>query len=61
MDSTNDKVNVESVIVAYTVTDGAQPLLVVGKKRPGNMPDILNAVEGERATRIWIELISPKK
>ena len=36
-------------------------LLVVGKKTPGDVPNIINAIKGEDAVRLYKELTTQKK
>ena len=36
-------------------------LLVVGRKTPGAVPDIINAIQGEDAVRLYNELTTRKE
>ena len=54
------KSNVTTLLVSYTETPGQEPLLVVAKKAVGVVPEVINAVQGSRATDIYKSLINGK-
>ena len=54
------KTNVTTLLVSYTETPGQEPLLVVAKKEVGVVPEVINAVQGTRATDIYKSLINGK-
>lgn len=49
---------IDSFIISYMEYEGDPDdnLLLVGTKAPGQPPDILNAITGERATKLYKEL-----
>ncbi len=54
------KSNLTTLLVSYTETPGQEPLLVVAKKAVGVVPEVVNAVQGTRATDIYKSLINGK-
>ena len=54
------KSNVTTLLVSYTETPSQEPLLVVAKKEVGVVPEVINAVQGTRATDIYKSLINGK-
>lgn len=53
---------IDSVLVSYshnTVTDTS--ILCVGKKRPNETVEVINAFQGEEADRLWKELTTNKE
>ena len=52
--------SVTTLLVSYTETPGQEPLLVVVKKAVGVVPEVVNAVQGIRATDIYKSLINGK-
>ena len=53
---------IDSILVSYshnTVTDTS--ILCVGKKRPNQTVEVINAFQGEEATRLWEELTDKKE
>ena len=53
---------IESILVSYShnaVTDTS--ILCVGKKRPNQTVEVINAFQGEEATRLWEELTDKKE
>lgn len=57
----NGKIKTESILVSVTYdTDNKVNLMVVGKKRPNESVDIINAFQGEDAARLYNELITKK-
>ena len=52
----------DSCIVAIDFANGKDnTVLIVGKKKPNMDIDIVNAIQGEDAIRLWNELITQKK
>lgn len=52
----------ESVIVSFNPTESLETaLLVVGKKHPKKDVEIVNAIQGIEAERLWKQLTSDKK
>lgn len=45
---------IDSLIISYL--DKEKPLMVVGRKRSNESVEIVNAFEGDQATRLWNEL-----
>ena len=52
--------SVTTLLVSYTETPGQEPLLVVAKNAIGVVPEVVNAVQGTRATDIYKSLINGK-
>ena len=52
--------SVTTLLVSYTETPGQEPLLVVAKMAVGVVPEVVNAVQGTRATDIYKSLINGK-
>ena len=53
---------IDSVIVSHshnTVTDTS--ILCVGKKRPNQTVEVINAFQGPEADRLWTELTTKKE
>ena len=53
---------IDSILVSYshnTKTDTS--LLCVGKKRPNETVEVINAFQGEKADRLWKELTTKKE
>lgn len=53
---------IDSILVSYshnTITDTS--ILFVGKKRPNETVEIINAFQGEEADRLWKELTVKKE
>lgn len=58
---TNNKIKAESILVSVTYdADNKVNLMVVGKKRPNESVDIINAFQGEDAARLYNELVMKK-
>ena len=53
-------INVTTLLVSYTETPGQEPLLIVAKREIGVVPEVINAVQGTRATDIYKSLINGK-
>ena len=52
----------ESVIVAYDYTNGVdKALLLVGKKKPNETMEVINAFAGKEAADIWATLTTKKE
>ena len=52
----------ESVIVSFNPTESLETaLLIVGKKQPKKDVEIVNAIQGIEAERLWKQLTSDKK
>lgn len=52
----------ESVIVSFNPTESLETeLLVVGKKQPKKDVEIINAIQGIEAERLWKRLTTVKK
>ena len=52
----------ESVIVSYDFTHGAdESILLVGKKKPGDIVEIVNAFQGKEAEELWKKLTVKKE
>ena len=51
----------DSILVAYDNKSGDIPVLIVGKKRPNQSVDIINAFQGDEATELWNRLIVKKE
>ena len=47
------KKTIDSVIISY---DKEKELMIVGRKRPNESVEIVNAFEGDQAMRLWNEL-----
>lgn len=57
----NEKIKTEALLVSVTYDDHNKiNLMVVGKKRPNESVDIINAFQGEDAARLYNELITKK-
>ena len=53
---------IDSIIVSYSYNDKTNnALMCVGKKRPNETIEVINAFQGEEATRIWKELTTKKE
>lgn len=58
---TNGKIKAESILVSVTYdADNKVNLMVVGKKRPNESVDIINAFQGEDAAKLYWNLITKK-
>lgn len=52
----------DTILVSYVKTsDDAEPVLVVGRKRPNESLEIVNAFQGEEATDLYTKLITKKQ
>jgi hypothetical protein len=52
----------ESILVAYDDTYGKdKAVLCVGKKRPNDSVEIINAFQGDEATELWNKLVVKEK
>lgn len=59
--TTDNKPKTESLLVGATFNDnGTVRVLIIGKPRKGNVPDIVNAFEGMEADELWRRLNSVK-
>lgn len=57
----NNKIKTESILVSVTYdAENKVNLMVVGKKSKGEAVEIINALQGEDATRLYNELITKK-
>ena len=58
----NRMAKIDSLIISYMEHEGDPDdnLLLVGTKTPGQSLDILNAITGERATKLYEELLRKK-
>lgn len=52
---------IDSVIVSYDNQSNDVPILIVGKKRPNQSVDIINAFQGDEATELYDRLTTVKK
>ena len=49
----------DCVLVSYVKpTNGDIPILIVGRKRPDQVVDIVNAFQGDKATELYQNLIT---
>lgn len=49
----------DTILVGYVKgTDGNESVLIVGRKRPNESVDVVNAFKGEKAERLYKELIT---
>lgn len=56
----NDTEITGSIIVAYDYKkDTGNAILIVGQKAPGADAKVINAFDGEEATRLWEKLTTP--
>ena len=53
--------NAYSLIVSFVVNEKDTPLLVVGKKRPNQSVEVINALAGPEAEELWTKLITKKE
>jgi hypothetical protein len=50
------------ILVSYTEpTNGDSPILIVGRKRPDQLADIINAFQGDKATELYQKLITKEE
>ena len=57
----NNKIKTESILVSVTYdAENKVNLMVVGKKSKGEAVEIINALQGEDAARLYNELITKK-
>lgn len=57
----NDKIKTESILVSVTYdAENKVNLMIVGKKSKGEAVEIINAIQGEDAARLYNELITKK-
>lgn len=57
----NGKIKTEALLVSVTYdADNKVNLMVVGKKRPNESVEIVNAFQGDDAARLYYELITKK-
>lgn len=50
------------VLVSYVEpTNGDKPILIVGRKRPNQSVDIINAFQGDKATELYQTLITKEE
>ena len=55
----NNKIKAESILVSVTYdAENKVNLMVVGKKNKGEAVEIINALQGEDAARLYNELIT---
>jgi len=53
---------VDSCLVAIDMSHGKdQTVLTIGQKRPGKDIDIVNVIQGEKALKLWNELLGKDK
>lgn len=51
----------DTVLVSYVHgKDSDKPILIVGRKRPNESIDIINAFQGEEAEKIYTSLVTKK-
>lgn len=52
----------DCILVSYDHTNGEdKSVLLVGRKRPNESVEIINAFQGEKATELWNELTKTKE
>lgn len=52
----------DSILVGFDDTDGADEcVLIVGRKTPGEVVDIINAFQGEEARDLYLKLTTKKE
>lgn len=51
----------DSILVAYDNAAGDNPVLIVGKKRPNQSVEIINAFQGDEAKELWDKLTVKKE
>ena len=52
----------DCVLVSYVKpTNGDIPILIVGRKRPNQVVDIINAFQGDKATKLYQTLITKEE
>ena len=57
----NNKIKTESILVSVTYdAENKVNLRIVGKKSKGEAVEIINAIQGEDAARLYNELITKK-
>ena len=52
---------VDSIIISYDNSSNDIPILLVGKKRPNQSVEIVNAFQGDEATELYKRLTTVKK
>ena len=52
---------VDSIIISYDNSSNDIPILLVGKKRPNQSVEIVNAFQGDEATELYSRLTTVKK
>ncbi len=52
---------IDSLIIGFNSSAGKDgPVLIVGRKKPREAVDIINAFEGEEALELYKKLVTPK-
>ena len=51
----------DTILVSVDFTQGDVGVLVVGRKRPNESVEIINALRGDEAWELYERLITPKK
>lgn len=53
---------IDSILVSYSYNDKTNnALMCVGKKRPNDTVEVINAFQGEEATKLWNALTTKKE
>ena len=52
---------VDSIIISYDNSRNDIPILLVGKKRPNQSVEIVNAFQGDEAEELYNKLITKKE
>lgn len=50
----------DSIIIGYDQSENDNTVLIVGRKRPNQSVDIINAFQGEEAKELYERLITKK-
>ena len=51
----------DTILVSVDFTQGDVGVLVVGRKRPNESVEIINALQGDEALELYERLVTPKK
>ena len=52
---------IDTLLVGFDNANGDITALIVGRKRPNQFIDIINALQGDEAKELYERLITPKK
>ena len=50
----------DTILVSYRSNNGDYPVLIVGRKRPNESIEIVNAFQGEEAIELYKKLVGNK-